>query len=394
MSKTREFEPKKDENLRIAYICINYPPAIGGIASVLSATAQELVNRGQEVHVITPKLQDVPTYESKGNLSIHRIPMRDFGAFSKLGFILKAVYRFYKIRPSLIHSHDIFLPTTAASVYNLLTNTPIILTIHTSSSGLGLGDVAVLKQSHFGSFRQNWLSKNIAFFIALSQIIREDLKTLGISESKIVPIPNGIDVERFFPASGTEQMTLRQQLELPNGIIVIYAGRLHSDKRVDQLIKIWKNIRIVHPNATLLIVGSGPDEDLLRKSAGPGIIFTGGIQNVAPYLRSADLFVLPSVSEGFSLSILEALACGLPVIVTPVGAVNEVINHGQNGWIVDIDNLACLEASILELIGDPGLRTALGNAGRQSVEDNYAISSVISKLIDLYKLALIGKARK
>lgn len=386
MGKTKTLGANEEEILRIAYICLNFPPAIGGIASQLSEVAKELANRGHEMHILTPGIEGAPAFEELGNLFIHRIPMAP-GAISKSIYILKAIICFNKIRPDLVHAHDIFLPTTTSAIYKLFSKTPVVLTIHTSSSGLGLGDVAVLKQSRFGPFRQNWLSWNIDYFIVISRIIEKDIKTMDIPASKLVPIPNGIDMERFIPASPDERSTLRQQLGLPEGMIVIYTGRLHTDKRVDKLVKIWAGIREEHPDASLILVGAGPDEEALRRSAGPGVIFTGSTQNVAPYLRSADLFVLPSISEGFSLSVLEALACGLPVVATPVGAIPELIQHGQNGWIVEVDNLQDLGNSIRKLMDDPDLRTCLGHAGRQSVEKKYSLSTIASELIDLYRLA-------
>ena len=270
-----------NKTIKIAFVSLTYPPVPGGIASHLAEVAKELAKHGFEVHVLTKWTPGNPIIEHTDNLVIHRFKSHGRGYIARISFLVKSVVCFFQIKPCLVHSHEIFLPTTTSLIYKLLTNTPIVTTIH--ASGLIYSEVEALKRSTLGFFRQYWLSRFIDYFIAISRTIEKELGTMGISDSKIVPIPNGIDMDRFVPSSDSERMILREQLGLPKGFIVIYTGRLVGPKRVGDLIEIWPNIRRVYPEATLLIVGTGPDEDDLRQSAGSGIIFSGNIQNVATY---------------------------------------------------------------------------------------------------------------
>lgn len=391
MSMRGAFQSTQDGTFKIALISLTYPPVEGGIASHLAEVAQELAKRGFEVHIVTRRSPGSLIFEQAGNLFIHRIATLGPRLIASPSFIVRTIICLHEIKPCLVHSHEMLLPTTTSALYKLFTRTPVVTTVH--CSGPDIGEAARLERSMLGVLRQYWLPRQVDYFIVISQIIEKELRVIGVPKSKLVPIPNGIDMERFTPSSDSERVALRRQLGLPEGFIVIYTGRLDGIKRVENLISVWANIQKVFPEATLLIVGTGPDEDALRRSAGSGIVFTGNVKDVATYLRAANLFVLPSISEGFSLSTLEALACGLPVIATRVGAIPELIQHGQNGWIVDADNLKDLENALIKLIDNPALCASFGLAGRRSVERDYSISSTTSKLADLYSSA-IGNSRE
>jgi glycosyltransferase involved in cell wall biosynthesis len=147
-------------------------------------------------------------------------------------------------------------------------------------------------------------------------------------------------------------------------------------------------VRAHHREAFLLVLGSGPEEQALKQAAGAGILFAGRVEDVAPYLKASDLFILPSAAEGLSVALLEAMATGLPAISTNVGGAPDIIKHGQNGWLVPPDHPPALQTALLTLLGNTTLRSKMGKAARQQVVGRYSLPVVAARLRELYgKLA-------
>ncbi len=180
--------------------------------------------------------------------------------------------------------------------------------------------------------------------VAISQEIENRLRTAGCPSDRLLRIPNPIDLERFRPVLERERKALRERLDLPSErTLVLYAGRLSRAKGVLLLAEAWRELIERHPNAYLVIVGTGKGswddcEDELKRRVhadrlAESVRFAGETEHVEQYMQAADLYVLPSEYEGFSLSIGEALGCGLPAVVTSVGAAPEIIVHGTNGFL-------------------------------------------------------------
>jgi glycosyltransferase involved in cell wall biosynthesis len=139
----------------------------------------------------------------------------------------------------------------------------------------------------------------------------------------------------------------------------------------------------------LVVVGDGPErealEQLSRSLAIDEIVdFIGIVDDVAPYLRDADVFVLPSHAEGLSNALLEAMAVGLPVIVSNVPGNVDVVEHGRTGLVFEVDNASELAASLARVLRDDDLRNLLGAGARGSVEESYSLQAVAGRYIELY----------
>jgi glycosyltransferase involved in cell wall biosynthesis len=171
-------------------------------------------------------------------------------------------------------------------------------------------------------------------------------------------------------------------------LIVLYVGRFVTEKRVDHLLTLWPEIRQAFPQAHLLLIGAGEETARLQAMSGPGVQFTGQVDDSAPYLKAADLFVLPSSTEGLSVSMLEALSVGLPALVTAVGGAPDVIQHKVNGCLIPPDDLPALRQGLLILLGDARLREQLGIKGRECIMAAYSLDSVAVQLGALYQKLL------
>ena len=181
-----------------------------------------------------------------------------------------------------------------------------------------------------------------------------------------------------------DQSKIRKELGLPEGQLVIYSGRLEPEKNVDQLVTVWRRIRKKYGNANLVVLGTGSEELRLRELAGIGVSILGAVEDVVPYLRAANLFVLPSSTEGLSNSLLEAMSCGLPVIATKVGAASEMIDHQNSGWLIRPNSQEDLEIAITALLEDESLCKEMGRRAREYVVKVYALPVLVKSLRELY----------
>jgi glycosyltransferase involved in cell wall biosynthesis len=188
--------------------------------------------------------------------------------------------------------------------------------------------------------------KRMDAFVAVSPEICRELISMGIPPEKIQVIPNGINVDQFHPIPDGEKPWLRRRLALPTEKkLFIFVGRLAATKGLPILLEAWKELANTRQDVHLLLVGSGRDsfddcEPALKAfvkthALESSVSFTGDVRNVHEYLQASDVFLLPSEYEGFSLALGEALACGLPVIATRVGAAPELIRDGENGILIN-----------------------------------------------------------
>jgi glycosyltransferase involved in cell wall biosynthesis len=377
-----------------------YHPHVGGAERQLAALAPLLQAQGVDVHILTRRYSGLKSWEIIDGIPVHRLPIPGPKPVASLSFTLAALPLLYRLKPDLIHAHELLSPTTTAVLAKRLFGMPVAAKV---LRGGQLGDIAKLKQRRSGRQRLAAMRHHVDAFITISQEIDRELAGLNIPQAKRPFIPNGVDTEHFAPVTTQEQAALRSELSLPEGLITVYTGRLSREKQIDQLIAAWPQVQAVHPQAALLLLGAGEQESKLKQQAGSGVIFGGAVGDVAPFLQCADLFVLPSATEGLSNALLEAMAAGLPVIASHVGGAPDLITHGHNGLLISPDHPANLAASIIALLNDSPQRERLGQQARQKVMHDYALPNVAQKLYDLYEQLLftpnslphqrIGKAR-
>lgn len=224
--------------------------------------------------------------------------------------------------------------------------------------------------------------------VAISEDTVRSLSLLDVETDRIVRIPNGIDVERFRPVPLDERGPLRASLGLPIGrALFVFVGRLQRAKGVLMLADIWDEVASRHPDAHLVLVGGGvglyPDdcETELRalvnaRGLSERVTFTGSVENVPPYLQAADVFAFPSDSEGFSIALLEAMACGLPVVATAVGGAAELVNDPVHGRLIPPKDKEALRAAIHDIYARRADWPVMGAAARATVIDRYSMDKV------------------
>lgn len=370
--------------MRVVMVILEYAPITGGAQRQIAALAPPMRGRGVEIHVLTRRRAGLPAEERQEGVQVHRLPAPGPKAIASLVFTAAALLRLVSLGPDVVHAYSLFSPTTIAVLARRLLGVPVIVKVLRGGRG---GDVARLLRKPLATGRIAALRAGVDRFVSISREIGDELASLGIDPARCVAIPNGVDVSRFRPPEAGERAGLRARLALPAGPVLIYVGRLVAEKRVDRLIAAFRAVRDARPDATLLIAGAGPCESALRAQAGVGVRFLGDVDDVAPWLRAADLFVLPSEAEGLSNALLEAMATGLPVVATRVGGAADVVEDGRSGRLVAVDDEPALVAALLDLVGSDAAatRAALGGAARDTMTREHALDAVAGRLTDLYR---------
>jgi glycosyltransferase involved in cell wall biosynthesis len=239
-------------------------------------------------------------------------------------------------------------------------------------------------------------------YIAISSEIRTALEKAGVPRQAIRAIPNGIDTQRFAPVDAPRRRELRQRLGLPaEGLILLYTGRLAVSKGVLMLAAVWQELAPQYPAAHLVLIGTGRSshddcEAELRRflecnSLGARTTVPGNVDQVEWYLQAADVFVFPSDSEGFGLSILEAMAVGLPMVSTRVGVAAEFPDEEGVALLVAPRDRAAFTGALRRLLDDPLLRESLARRAQGAVRAQYSMEAVARRHIELC-IEAIGRA--
>ncbi len=226
--------------------------------------------------------------------------------------------------------------------------------------------------------------------IVFSSLQRDVLEKLGINKSRQVIIPNGVDHNIWKPALSFNQKYLLIKKKLGNYRIFLYMGRIVNEKNIEALLKAWSQIN--RDNCKLLIVGDGPMKSKLENNFSEkknnNLIWWGeesDLEKRVAIMQIAEAFFLPSLVEGLSLSLLEAMSTGTACIASDAGADGEVLENGA-GIVISTDNVITqLKAIIPILIDNPNLLKTLGERSRKRILEKYSIEKNINSIEKIYK---------
>ena len=286
-----------------------------------------------------------------------------------------------QLRPDLVHASltlsplDFLLPEICEEL-----DIPLVATFHTPFDG---------KRRNIKSGTQLFTYQIYAPFLArydrvivFSQVQRNFLDRLGVPAGKVAVIPNGVDVQKYSPGASNFKSHFNAQR------LFVYQGRLAPEKNVEALLKAWKQSAL-GDSSKLIIVGNGPLSASLMQFYGEehNIIWLGFVadeQRRIDILRSADVFILPSLLEGLSLSLLEGMACGVACVATDAGADGEVLENGA-GVILKTHWVTSQLRTLLPQFRDhPEWTALLGQKARARVIERYTLSGNITRLEKLY----------
>lgn len=394
--------------MRICIFTETYYPVMGGGETQARILAEGLIEDGHSALVLTRRSDtSQKKHERYGDVDVHRLAPTGRGQLKKWGLLLSAFPALIRLRDryDLIFVSGYRIIGLAAVLIGKLFRKPVVLKADSQGemSGeffdSGLKKIGVSHSSFpfslFLRFR-NFILKKAESFSAISPEIASEWISTGIPSGKVHLIPNAVDMTRFTPADAVQKSRLREDLGLPRqAAIAIYTGRLVSYKGLPLLLKVWKEIACKHEDCLLLLAGTGGldihnCEDELREYVTASgleeyVRFLGAVQNVEDYLQAADLFVFPTENDAFPSSLVEAMACGLPVIATPVGAIKTILTHQETGWLIQPQNGPQLFDALHVLLSDRLLASRLGQAAWQSVQERYSATTVTGRYSSLFQ---------
>ncbi len=387
--------------MKILMLSWEYPPrVVGGIARVVHDLSHKLVNEGYEVTVVTYRDGNVPYYEDDDGVDVYRVDnfmissnnfidwvmQLNFNMIAKVGEIISEKGNF-----DVIHAHD-WLTAYAGKTLKYAYNTPLVSTIHATEAGRNSG-IHDDMQKYIND--TEWmLTYESSEVIVNSNYMKNELQRLfGLPYEKINVIPNGVNLNLFNDVQ--KDYDFRRKFAMDNEKIILFIGRLVYEKGIQTLISAMPKILANYHDSKLIIAGKGGMLDELKaqvNSLGLGnkVYFTGHLasKDVQKMYKCADISVFPSTYEPFGIVALEAMLSGTPVVVSDIGGLNEIVDHGINGMKSYAGNPNSLADSILSLLFDPKLCDTVTQNAKAKVKAEYNWTKIADNTHLAYEKAI------
>jgi glycosyltransferase involved in cell wall biosynthesis len=375
--------------LRVCYVVSYFHPFESGAERQALAQGSELARRGHSVHVVTKAIPGYPIRDEEyRGVFIHRwIKTVSGGPLFALSFLTGIARALHRLRSDIdvIHTHQALWEAVATGLSRPLMRAKPTL-IQPASAG-HYGEAQELSRTRGAALLRHAILANTAFAAISAEIARE-WRALGVSPDRLIRLASGVDAEHFHPGPS---IVANQLLPRPR---VVFTGRLHPQKNLPLLLEAWSAVASQR-KGSLILVGPGNDrERLVELAASLGVAdrvqFTGGVDNPAEYLRAADMFVLPSLAEGMSNSLLEAMATSLPCAVSSIGGNTDLIDDGTTGRLVTTPTPEAWARTLLELLDSPQHAQQMGAAARRRIDEEFALPVVVDRYVELYRKMLTG----
>jgi hypothetical protein len=387
----------KTDKMSIAHLHWGFPPIIGGVETHLTIILPQMVKLGHKVSLLTGVAEGSRVQYKYQGVDIFRVPIMDLNWLYRRGLKgiedeVRQVFTSFvnQTNPDIIHVHNMhYFSETHAKVIEELSKErgiPLILTAHNVWDDLTFLEI---------TYKIDW-----SHIIAVSHFIKKEIIGIGIDDTKITVIHHGIDEEKFSPQLDSGDV-ISKYPQLQGKKVVFHPARIGLAKGCDTSIKAINLVREKHPDAILVLAGSKNIIDwgetqqkdiaylvsLIKhfKLEENVLIDVYSLEEMRKLYAASWLCVYPStLGEPFGLTMLEAMACAKPMIITNVGGMPEIIKDGINGFVVPVRDFETLAAKINQLLEDNRLRRRLGYTGRQMVESQYTKERVTKDILSVY----------
>jgi glycosyltransferase involved in cell wall biosynthesis len=378
------------------------PEVASGAAKVAYDIARLLVKKGHKVIFYASDMKDWLTRGVHGDSVVDGVVAR---RFKTLWPVLSSKFKIYFTPQLGVISGDEIQEFDVIHLHGYISFQSIVISHYARKYG-----VPYVLQAHgslpkIGSWRRlKWLYdvlfgcrllRNASKVIALSRFEAEQYRRMGVPEEKIAIIPNGIDLSEYavLPPKGA----FKRKFGIPEEKkIILYLGRIHKIKGIDFLVKAYSYLINDVGFKDALLVIAGPDDGYLKEvkslTSAMGIskhvLFTGplyGQDKLEAYVDS-EFCVLPSRYETFPMTVLEAYACGKPVIASEVGGLKDLIINEETGLLFEPGNVKWLTRSIFNLTNGNDVAKEMGLKGKNFVRENFTIEKVVEKLEKVYEV--------
>jgi glycosyltransferase involved in cell wall biosynthesis len=263
----------------------------------------------------------------------------------------------------------------------------------------GSGIITIMQGSFLGRLELRWLDRWASRVMILNEGIAGEARSAGIRAERLQWMPNPVDVEEFSPAGDAQKAQLRQMLDLPaEEPVAVFVGRLAPEKQLASLIDAFAIVHRARPGAVLALVGDGPlRQDLTRQAEalglGTAVRFPGRqpMERVIEWLQAADTFTLVSSLEGFPCSLVEAMAAGLPSVVSEIPANQQLIRSGEQGWLAKLEDPQSIANALLRVFDSPPEALRMGQQARKLVVDRFSTEKVLLLYEEMFDAVLSGR---
>jgi glycosyltransferase involved in cell wall biosynthesis len=380
--------------MKLAFFTNSYLPYLSGVTLSVKTLKDELEKLGHTVYIIGP------SYPGHKETDPHVLSLPSFLApYPGYRLVWPYSYKIFKFlrqeKIDLIHAHQPFGVGLTSLVLARRLKVPLVYSFHTLFTRY-LHNIPFLPQyfSHrVVTAYLRWFCGQTDTIVVPSTMVRRVLSVWGVKKPVAV-IPTGLKLERIkaHRHSGQQSIEIRRQLGLPpTAKLLLYSGRIAPEKNIPFLLQAFDAIRQQEPETWLVLVGGGPKMKEYQQIAGKQVVFTGQCQpeKLLDYYFAADIFVYSSVTETQGLVLTEAKACGLPVVAVFGGGLADVINNGQDGYLVP-QKLESFVSHVLRLLGDPELRRQMGHQGQLDAFERFSSIAVAKEMENTYN-SLIQK---
>jgi glycosyltransferase involved in cell wall biosynthesis len=379
-----------------ARICLlngtSLPYAVGGAEQQMHLLARALRRCGHEVLVVTYRIDPAwPACETLEGVPIIRTGGLYLGGRLRrrwglaLPHALRELWR-QRDRYDIIQVQQTLELGFAAVVAGARWHKPVIARLASSGRTNDLNKLRT-HDAPLGRTMARAVLRSSATMVGVTARAVDDLRAAGVPDARIRLIPNGVDVDRYATA----------RADAPDAPIrrVVCVARLEPVKGVDVLVRAWAQVLAALPDATLRIVGRGSQRAALAAlvrhlGIDPAVELVGDAPDVRPYLAQAQLYVLPSRSEGMPNALLEAMASGLSCVATRVGACPELIADGVTGYLAAPEDPDALARALLTAMRDPVGARACAQAASAHIRERYSLEAAVRGYEQLYAEAMAG----
>lgn len=359
--------------MKIIQVCPRYYPNIGGVETHVKEISEMLVDKGFEVEVVCTD----PSYKFPKNEKINGVKVKRFWAIApkESYFFSPAIYFYLRSQKyDVLHAHSYHsFPAFFAA---LACNKRFIFTPH--SFGFKKSTIKYIFHRLYRPLG-SYIFKTADKVISIAQMEKEMLiKTFKIPIAKIIYLPLPI---KFEPENKLKYEKIFTK--------IAFFGRLSQEKNIDVLIRAFEMVRNQHPECRLYIAGDGPLRKELENIGKKvkDVHFTGRLFNndLNDFIDDIDIFVLSSKFEVSPRSVIEAMSKGIPAVVTPVGELPHIFQHGKSCLFTKINNPEDMAEKILLLLRDKKMADEIGMEGKRIVDEKYNINNILHEYISIYK---------
>jgi glycosyltransferase involved in cell wall biosynthesis len=383
MGNTVNTGEKKSQ--KIIFVIRYFYPYIGGLEKQTLNLAAVLRQRGINVSVVTSRFfPNWPLEDVIKGVPVYRLPsprIKVLGAFVFLFYLARHLFK-TRNKFTIIHAFQVGYSSALAIVLGSIFAKTTILNLAGSGKG---GDVCRHRRTPWGRVFL-FLCSFASRIVVLNKEMITELQSINYHPRNPVYIPNGVDLKIYHEAD--ERESLRRQMGIGEEKVILYTGRLSPEKGVDFLIHAYGSLSLDMPTK-VYIIGTGRDLSRLQKlvryyNMEHKIIILPAVDEIVSYLQIAHVFVMPSRFEGLSNSILEAMACAVPVVATRVSGNIEVIEDGVTGVLVSRDHYQNLTAALGFLLEHPDKAREFGLKAKQTVREKYDLQIIAEQYLTLY----------